>query len=191
MTQRLLLVIDFINDIVDPLCDSASLSMFVQEREVMLRANQAIAYARQEGVPVVHVKVGFSDDYSECPLTSPVFGGAQQSGRFKLSSLGCEFHADMDVDDQDKVIVKHRISAFYGTDLDVLLRAKRIDELVICGVSTNMTVELTAREAHDRDYRVTVLEDACGAATLEIHQAALKTIARIGRVVSVGDFVSA
>lgn len=188
MDKTLLLVIDFINDIVNPAFKTASCASYVNDHNVMARANEAIAFTRKNNSSLAHVMVGFSDDYGECPKHSPVFANAQALGAFKLSGAGCHFHHYMDVRTEDKIIIKHRISAFYNTDLDLLMRAKAINHLVICGVSTNMAVELCAREAHDRDYRVTVLADACGAASMEQHHNALMNIKRIGNVTRVKTF---
>ena len=190
MSKALLLVVDFINDIVNPKFKTASCASYVKDHDVMARANEAIAFARKNNILIAHVKVGFSDDYCECPKHSPIFGKAQEFDAFKLSGTGCDFHKDMDVRAEDKIIIKHRISTFYNTDLEVLMRAQQINHLVICGVSTSMAVELSAREAHDRDYHVTVLEDACGAQSAELHDNALTTIKFIGEVISVREFTN-
>jgi nicotinamidase-related amidase len=189
MNKSLLLVIDFINEIVNSDYPAASCADFVASHQVMLHANEAIAIAREQGIDVVHVKVGYSDDYRECARHSNLFKMARQNELFKLSGSGCDFHHQMDVLPEDTVLVKHRISAFYQTGLDVLMDERNIDELVICGVSTNMAVELTAREAHDRDIKTTVLMDACAAATMELHQAAIANLKRLVNVCSVNQWL--
>lgn len=185
MNKPLLLVIDFINEIVNTDFPASSCADFVASNQVMLHANEAIAIAREHGIDVAHVKVGFSDDYHECARHSNLFKAARQNELFKLSASGCEFHHQMDVMPEDEVLVKHRISAFFQTRLDALIDERDIDELVICGVSTNMAVELTAREAHDKDIKTTVLIDACAAATMEAHQAAIDNLKRLVNVFSV------
>ncbi len=89
----------------------------------------------------------------------------------------------MDISEDDFIVIKHRISPFYGTDLETVLRANKVDTLYIAGVSTNMAVELTAREAHDRDYNVVVLSDACGSYNKEVHEFSLKIISNLAEVV--------
>ncbi len=77
----------------------------------------------------------------------------------------------------EKVITKHRYSAFFDTDLGTVLRTLKIEDLVICGVMTNMCVESTARDAYFRDYRSCVPADATGAPTEEMHCASLLNLA--------------
>ena len=68
------------------------------------------------------------------------------------------------------VITKRRISAFTGSDLEVVLRAQGIQHLVLTGIATSGVVLSTLREAADKDYRLTVLSDCCGDADDEVHR---------------------
>lgn len=86
----------------------------------------------------------------------------------------------------DIVLVKHRVSAFYVTNLDLLLRARGIRDLYIAGVSTDLAVEAAARDAHDRDYNVIVLSDCCAAAD-EDHKNSIRTLKKIASVKQVGE----
>ena len=85
----------------------------------------------------------------------------------------------------DVVIVKHRVSAFYGTKLSPFLKAQKAEHLILCGCSTDMVILSTAREAHDRDYAVTIVSDACGAIDEEIHQKGLDLCSRIATITDV------
>jgi len=183
--NTLLLVIDFINDIIHLESKISSSADYIEEHKVIDNANAAIAKARIKNIPIVHVKIGFSKNYIECPTNSPVFNKSKAHKALQLGTWGTDFHEAMDVQAQDKIIIKHRVSALYATELATILCANNIDTVVICGVATNMTVELTARELHDRDYQVVILENACGAATRQIHQASLVTLARIGKIATV------
>lgn len=92
-------------------------------------------------------------------------------------SAGSEFVPEIDVQDDDIVITKRRYSAFYGTDLDLVLSNNGIEELLVCGVSTNACVESTVRAAYDRDYRVTVIGDCTAAASRpDLHEPSLEGI---------------
>jgi nicotinamidase-related amidase len=73
----------------------------------------------------------------------------------------------------EKVVSKHRYSAFYNTDLETILRCLRVEDLVVTGIMTNMCCESTARDAYYRDYRVFFLADATGSITEEMHVASL------------------
>ncbi len=77
----------------------------------------------------------------------------------------------------EKVIIKHRYSAFYNTDLETVLRCFKIEDLVISGIMTNMCCESTTRDAYYRDYRVFFLADATGSITAEMHLASLLNVA--------------
>lgn len=185
--MKALLVIDFINDLMHPDGKTSGAAIYVKEHQVIEHANQAITIARQQDFPILFVKVGFSANYLECPSTSPMFSRAKQLQALQLNTWGTEFHQALDVKPNDPIIIKHRVSAFYATGLETFLRANQIQELYICGVSTDMAIQTTAREAHDRDYQAIVIKDACGAMTPELHNNAIKGLERIVSVVSVNQ----
>lgn len=80
------------------------------------------------------------------------------------------------------MVIKYRISAFYSTTLEAILSANDIDHLVLCGVSTNWAVEGTARDAHDRNFKVTIVKDACASDSDENQEKALSVLARIAQI---------
>jgi nicotinamidase-related amidase len=77
----------------------------------------------------------------------------------------------------EKVVFKHRYSAFYNTDLETVLRCLEVKDLVISGIMTNMCCESTARDAYLRDYRVFFLADGTGSVNEEMHLASLLNLA--------------
>ena len=79
--------------------------------------------------------------------------------------------------EKEKVITKHRYSAFYNTDLETILRCLGIEDLVISGVLTNMCCESTTRDAYYRDYRVFFPADGTGTINEEMHLASLLNLA--------------
>ncbi len=92
----------------------------------------------------------------------------------------------------DIVIAKHQWGAFYGTELDLQLRRRGIDTIILCGISTNMGVESTARDAFERGYQQIFVEDAMAARGTEEHQATVAaTFPRIGRVRSTEEVLAA
>lgn len=185
--NSLLLTVDFINDIVHPEGKFASAAQYVLENNTLQQAHQAIQFCRQQTIPIIHVKLGFSPNYLECPQNSPLFTKAKKLGALKLGEWGTEFHEVMDIKPQDNIIIKHRVSALYATPLASILTANQIDQVFIAGVSTNMAVETVARELHDRDYQVVIIEDACGAASKENHQAALNSLSRFSKIICVAE----
>lgn len=88
-----------------------------------------------------------------------------------------EIHDDIAPMPGEKVILKHRYSAFYNTDLETVLRCLKIEDLVIGGIMTNLCCESTARDAYYRDYRVFFLADGTGSINEEMHAASLLNLA--------------
>lgn len=172
--KTLVLTIDFINELVHPDGKTSMGADYMQNGAVIAAANKTIAWARANHHLVAHVKVGFSKNYAECPKSSPMFSKAPEFGAYVLGEWGTQFHDDLDVQDEDFIIRKHRVSPFYSTDLETLLSANNIERLVLCGVATSMAIIACARDAHDRDYQVTVVEDACASRLEGTHEMALE-----------------
>jgi nicotinamidase-related amidase len=82
-------------------------------------------------------------------------------------------HEELSPLNGDKIIYKHRYSAFYNTDLETILRVLKIEDIVITGIMTNMCCESTARDAYYRDYRIFFPADATGSINEEMHLASL------------------
>jgi nicotinamidase-related amidase len=92
-------------------------------------------------------------------------------------SAESEIHPEIAPLPGEKVILKHRYSAFYNTDLETILRCLKIEDLVISGLMTNMCCESTTRDAYYRDYRVFFLADGTGTINEEMHLASLLNLA--------------
>jgi ureidoacrylate peracid hydrolase len=88
-----------------------------------------------------------------------------------------EIHPDLAPLPQEKIILKHRYSAFYQTDLETILRGLKIEDIVICGVMTNLCCESTARDAYYRDHRVFFLCDGTATVSEDMHVATLMNLA--------------
>jgi nicotinamidase-related amidase len=180
----LFLVMDMINDLVhaDSPVAQQRYRMALEARRVLENTAEALRRARAAWARVGYVRIGFSPDYRECPPNSPVFSGSRKAGIFKLGSWGTEVHPDLAPQAEDFDIIKHRVSPFYGTTLELLLRTHGIGRLVLAGISTTGVVTSGVREGHDRDLDVTVLEDCCAALSLEQHQAAIEGFGRMARI---------
>lgn len=182
-----LLVLDLINEIVHPEGRYASHGYADQaeRRGVLRNARTAIDRARAAGIPVIFVIVGFSANYIEWPPGSPVFSEARADGRIQLGTWATQVHELLAPLPGEPVIAKHRISPFYQTSLELLLRRLGVDTLMLTGVSTEFVVLSTALEGHDRDFDVVVLEDATTSSRDDLHAQALGLLARVARVSSV------
>lgn len=178
--KSIYLVLDMENDLInaDGPNGKSPLGEQVRARRVVKNTATAITRARQAGISVGFVRVGFSPDYRECPSNSPLFSAARQNNLFTLGTWGTEIHPDLQVLPEDFQIIKHRVSPFYATTLEAQLRAQGVTRIYCSGVSTQAVVQATVRDAHDRDYEVVLLEDACCAHSLEEHKNSIGSIAR-------------
>jgi nicotinamidase-related amidase len=178
--RSIYLVLDMENDLVhhDGPNGDTPLGRQVRQRQIVSKTAAAIQKARQAGILVGFVRVGFSADYRECPKASPVFSKAAENGLYVLGTWGTEIHPDLQKQPGDIDVIKHRVSPFYSTTLEAQLRAQNVGRIYCSGVSTQAVVQATVREAHDRDYQVVVLEDACAAHSSEEHANSIQSIAR-------------
>ncbi|AXT45921.1 MULTISPECIES: cysteine hydrolase family protein [Chromobacterium] len=182
--------LDYIHDIMVDGGKVARCAEHARQRGVIAAANQAIAEARRRGWLVVQVKVGFSPSYVEQAKNSPLFGRAHEFGALDLSGPGTAFHPDLDVRPEDAIVIKPRVSAFYATSLEAVLRAHRIERLILSGVSSTWAVQAAARDAHDRDYQVLVLEDGCAAASEEEHRTSMRQLETIARIIRLDELAA-
>ncbi|WP_299494393.1 isochorismatase family cysteine hydrolase [uncultured Shewanella sp.] len=184
-----IITLDLINEICHKKGKLAQYADRIENKAILNKVNQLTAWGRARDMLICHVRVGFSADHKEVSSASPLFSGAKVNNALVLNSWGGAFCEALNREMGDVEIVKHRVSAFYGTDLDLILRANHIEQLILTGVSTNNAVELTAREAHDRDYRVTVATDLCEALTDEEQEASLTFLSRITKLVALKEIM--
>ena len=191
MSRSIYLVLDMMNDLVHPdgVNGQAPYGLQARERGIVARTRLAIDKARAAGLRVGFVRVGFSPDYRECPPASPIFSGARKHGIFQLGTWGTQTHPELDQRAQDLDIVKHRVSPFYATSLEAVLRAQGVQRIYCSGISTNAVVQATVREGHDRDYEIVVLEDGCCALSAEEHEGAIRGLQRFCRLTNSRDVV--
>ncbi len=151
--------------------------------------------ARATGVLVVHV--GF-ETYPDHLSDSGPWLTQRRRATFASDKIamtgteGKEFIPELSPEDGELKVMKHRYSAFKGTDLDMVLRARGIRTVVTTGVSTNVCVESTLRDAFESSYYVCVPSDGVASWDTELHNATLKTAnARFGLVVTSDEIKSA
>jgi nicotinamidase-related amidase len=147
----------------------------------ILATGKALAQRfRAATAPVVLVRVNFAADYADAPPGKVDEPMALPPGGFPahFSPL-----ADGLAEPSDVLIVKHQWGAFTGTELDLQLRRRGVDTIVLGGIATNIGVESTARHAWELGYNVVIVRDACASSSAEAHEFAMKTIfPRISRV---------
>ncbi|WP_040952508.1 cysteine hydrolase family protein [Gorillibacterium massiliense] len=162
-----LLVMDMQNSIV---------SRYANNEEILQPFQKAVEAARQRSIPVIFIRVGFSEGYPEISPRNKMFAGSAQRGGMTTDSDATEIHESLKPQPGEPVVTKVRVSAFAGSTLEVILRAKQIDSLVLCGISTSGVVLSTLREAADKDFALTVLSDACLDADPEVHRVLMEKV---------------
>jgi ureidoacrylate peracid hydrolase len=127
---------------------------------------------RKAGRPVIYTKHVHHPDRIDAGIMDWWWEGMCVEGTDES-----EIHQDIAPLVSEKVILKHRYSAFYNTDLETILRCLKIEDLVFCGIMTNLCCESTVRDAYYRDYRVFFLADGTGTINEEMHLASLLNLA--------------
>jgi nicotinamidase-related amidase len=132
--------------------------------------NKAIATARDNKIPVIYAVVGFRSGMPEINMNNKSFAASKE--RFTNVDMNefMKIEAALAPLSDDITVVKRRVSAFTGSDLEVILRAKGIQHIVLTGISTSGVVLSTVREAADKDYQITVLSDCCADGDDEVHR---------------------
>lgn len=156
-----LLVMDVQNGIV---------SRFTENENMLLPFQKAVEAARRHDMPVIFVRVAFREGFPEISPNNKSFSAISKSGNMTISTTATQIHESLQPQSNEPVVTKLRISAFAGSDLEVILRSRKIDTLVLSGISTSGVVLSTVREAADRDFALTVLADACLDADPEVHR---------------------
>lgn len=182
--------LDYIVELTHPQGKLAASASQVETRQVIAAVNQTLQLARQKQWLTVLVKVGYAKGYADHPASSPMFRRARELQALESDSAGMAFHPGLQAELADLVLTKPRVSAFYGTSLEAALRANRVERLIIAGVSTVWAVESTIRDAHDRDFEVLLLPEACAATNQQEHEEAIQRLSRIATPLSVAELAA-
>ena len=150
---------------------------FTQTGDFLERMNTAITAARAAQIPVIYVVVAFRPGYPEISPRNKSFSAIkQQQSRLQAAMTATEIHPAIAPQPTDIVVTKRRVSAFSGSDLEVVLRAQGIAHLALCGIATSGVVLSTLREAADKDYQLTVLSDCCVDSDEEVQRVLLSKV---------------
>ena len=169
-------------------------NMFVESTpdglDIVERVNRLADACRAAGVLVIHTRHVLRPDGSNMGVLGQINADVQ-AGVLNEGARTAALHDDLVVDPRDLILNKPRFGAFYGTDLEVILRSRGIDTIIISGIATNVCCDTTAREANARDIRVLFLADATATGAGPDAQAGtLLLIAFLfGEVLSTEDFL--
>lgn len=179
-----LLVMDVQNGIVERFGDDGG-------AELLERIARAIAAAREAGLPVIYVRVAFRDGNPEINQRNRSFSAVAGAGGFTEDDAATQVHPAVAPQAGDPIVLKKRVSAFTGSDLEVLLRGQEIDTLVLTGIATSGVVLSTLREAADRDFQLVVLADGCLDSDPELHRVLVeKLFPRQAKVTTVDQWAA-
>ena len=187
-----LLVIDMQRDFLDPGGYAAAAGMNIDTlRHPIQAVRKLLGVARRLGMLVVHTREGHRTDLADCPpaklarsrAAGAEIGSAGPLGRLLVrGEFGHDFIDELQPLPDEPVVDKPGYGAFHQTDLAHILQNRGIRDLILAGVTTEVCVHSTLREAVDRGYRCVLAADACGSAHPHLHEAALQMVAVEGGV---------
>ena len=186
-----LLLIDMQRDFLEPGGFGASLGNDVGRlRTAVGPCREALRLARERGMLVIHTREGHRADLSDAPPAKVArgtparrIGDAGPLGRVLVrGEPGHEIVPELAPEPGEPVIDKPGKGAFHATELDAILRNRGIEVLLVGGVTTEVCVHTTVREANDRGYRCVVLADCCASYFAEFHEVGLRMISAQGGI---------
>jgi nicotinamidase-related amidase len=151
---------------------SITVARLKNKDEYLTNVTAVVAAAHKKHIPVVYVVVGFRPGFPEVSTRNKAFHALQEA----VSANLVDPRPAMALTGDDIVVVKRRVSAFSGSDLEVFLRARNIQHLVLAGIATSGGVLSTIREAADKDYQLTVLSDLCVDFDAEVQSVLLEKV---------------
>jgi nicotinamidase-related amidase len=170
--------------------DGMEQNPIVKERHTLERAREVLDAAWNAGVFVAYIVVNFRPGYPEVSDRNKTFSARKASGQAPVADPVSLIHASVRPQEREPIIVKHRVSAFYGTDLEMILRAQGIDTLILMGHATSGVILSTVRYTADADYQLIVVEDGCADRDPEVHRLLMeKVFPRQATVVSSRDML--
>ncbi len=157
------LVMDYQESIID--------TLDTEETKALLgRAAALSGAARDANVRVIYVVISFRAGHPEASPNNKSFSPVKSAGRLVEGAPGSAVHPAVAPRPGDLVVTKRRVSAFAGSDLELLLRSLQVDTLLLAGIATSGVVLSTLRQAADLDYRLAVVADACADRDAEVHR---------------------
>ncbi len=175
-------------------CQTGIVAIYTKDEKdnFLARAASVLNHARASAMTTIHVQTGFRPGLPEVGPRNTLFGAIKaspQHQRLFQEPLGA-IPAAIAPKENEIVITKHRVSAFAGTDLAMILRANDIDTLVLYGIATSGVVLSTLLEAADADFRLVVIKDCCADLDPQVHDCLInRFFPSRASVLSARDFV--
>lgn len=191
LDRTAIVIIDMQRDFLEPGGFGDSLGNDIaQLTRAVAPCRALLARARELGITIIHTREGHRPDLTDAPRAKIERGepavriGAEgPMGRILIrGEPGHDIVPELYPLPGEPVIDKPGKGAFYATDLQAILRNRNIEALIVCGVTTEVCVHTTVREANDRGYRCIVPGDCCGSYFPEFHEVGLRMIAAQGGI---------
>lgn len=185
MSQQALIIIDCINEMLHPdgKLSQKGYRSFLEQHQSITHINKTIADARANNSLVIFVSLGFQENYTDCPSQSLLFKNAPIFEILRKNTWSTSTYEEINQRDNDIIISKNRVNAFHHTELDGILKRHGVTEILLAGCATDLAINSTARDAHDRDYNITILSSCCIAANDEDHDSSLRLLEKIAVIV--------
>jgi nicotinamidase-related amidase len=177
-SRTALVLIDLQNDFLDPAGHYAQSGVDIEHmRRVIEPTGELVAAARATEIPIIWTRHGFRDlrDAGIFARLRPFLS----EGGLRQGTWGYELHESLDVRPEDWLVEKNRLSAFFDTNLDVVVRGLGAENLLIGGVLTNQCVAATSKDAMFRDLGAVVIPECTGTTLPHLHEPALEMM-RVG-----------
>ncbi|MEC0229944.1 cysteine hydrolase family protein [Paenibacillus alba] len=157
---------------------NAITSRFAERSEALVPFQKALETARGSGIQVIFVRLAFRDGHSEISPRNKSFSRISETGMGAMgpTDAATQIHSSLEPKPGEPIVTKLRVSAFAGSDLEIILRSRQINTLVLGGIATSGVVLSTLREAADKDFALTVLSDACLDADPEVHRVLIEKV---------------
>jgi nicotinamidase-related amidase len=181
--QKALLVMDL---------EMGILNTFPGAENYVSKVATAVDHAREKNIPVIYVRVGFRQTRPEISINNKSFSAMKENISNVNMDAFMKIHPAVEPLENEVIVTKRRISAFTGSDLEVVLRAQNIGHIILAGIATSGVVLSTAREAADKDYRITILSDGCADRDEEVHRVLMtKVFPRQADVITIDEWIKA
>jgi ureidoacrylate peracid hydrolase len=141
-------------------------------RRIVGPTNELVAEARRRGVPVVWTRHGYADAAEAGPFLE--LRPFLEEGGLRRDTWGWELYEELDVQPEDPIVAKNRLSAFFNTNLEDVLRGLDVETVLIAGVLTNQCVAATSKDASFRDLKPIVVEECTGTTLPHLHEPAIE-----------------
>ena len=192
MARTALLALHYQNEVLHPegLIKVGMTDRSANRERVKERAATLLTFARGAGIPVISVRIAFQPGHADVIQNCPIFREVVKNGAMVDGSWGAEFHEGLGPLPGEQVVKHTRVNAFFGSDLEDVLRGLDVDHLIIAGIATNSVVSTTVAHAADAGYEITVAEDACSSGNPDLHKACLENMKLVADVLTVDDITN-